>query len=104
MTRRRTRVEDEADLIAANKLVRRPSVAQRRQARPRSRSRGFVFGTNQPGNEKRLQPEIGPQVGNALRASNDIKIREQSGDERTSDGVVVAHCLPRRRRRLRFHY
>jgi hypothetical protein len=36
-----------------------------------------------------------------LRAADEIEIREQSGDERTSDGVVVAHC---RRRRLRFHY
>ena len=34
-------LEDETDLIAANKLVRRPSVAQRRQARPRGGSRGF---------------------------------------------------------------
>ena len=40
-----------------------------------------------------------------MRAADDVKIGEQSRDERAGDGVVVAHfaCL-RRRRRLRFHY
>ena len=38
-----------------------------------------------------LQPEIGPTVGDALRAADDVEPREQSRDDRAGDGLVVAH-------------
>ena len=82
--------KNQADLISANKLIWR-SVARRRQARPCGRARGFELERMIAGNEKRLQPEVGPAVGDALRAADDVEPREQSRDDRAGDGAVVAY-------------